>query len=116
MRVRSLGQDDPLEEAMTTLSSIPAWRIPVDRGAWRRRGSQGASGAAPGKSGLHARGEGERVLALESREGTRAPLSTGILQAGILEWVTMPSSFRRSSQCPGWGSMGGSRNLPWRVS
>ena len=27
--------------------------------------------AAPGKSGLHARGEGERVLALESREGTR---------------------------------------------
>ena len=24
---------------------------------------------APGKSGLHARGEGERVLALESREG-----------------------------------------------
>ena len=36
-----------------------------------RRGSQGASRAAPGKSGLHARGEGERVLALESREGTR---------------------------------------------
>ena len=28
--------------------------------------------AAPGKPGLHARGEGERVLALESREGTRA--------------------------------------------
>ena len=27
-----------------------------------RRGSQGASRAAPGKSGLHARGEGERVL------------------------------------------------------
>ena len=29
-----------------------------------RRGSQGASRAAPVKSGLHARGEGERVLAL----------------------------------------------------
>ena len=29
---------------------------------------QGASRVAPGKSGLHARGEGERVLALESRE------------------------------------------------
>ena len=27
------------------------------------------SSVAPGKSGLHARGEGERVLALESREG-----------------------------------------------
>ena len=37
-----------------------------------RRGSQGASRAAPGKSGLHARGEGQRVMALESREGTRA--------------------------------------------
>ena len=36
------------------------------------RGSQGASRAAPGKSGLRARGEGERVMALESREGTRA--------------------------------------------
>ena len=35
-----------------------------------RRGSPGASRAAPGKSGLHARGEGERVLALESREGS----------------------------------------------
>ena len=37
-----------------------------------RRGSQGTSRAVPGKSGLCARDEGERVLALESREGTRA--------------------------------------------
>ena len=28
MRVRSLGQEDPLEEGMTTHSSILAWRIP----------------------------------------------------------------------------------------
>ena len=28
MRVRSLGQEDPLEEAMATHSSILAWRIP----------------------------------------------------------------------------------------
>ena len=34
-----------------------------------RRGSQGASRAVPGKSGLHARGEGERVMALESWDG-----------------------------------------------
>ena len=32
--VRSLGWEDPLEEGMATLSSIPAWRIPMDRGAW----------------------------------------------------------------------------------
>ena len=27
-RVRSLGQEDPLEEGTTTLSSILSWRIP----------------------------------------------------------------------------------------
>ena len=35
MRVRSLGQEDPLEEGMATHSSLLAWRIPMDRGAWR---------------------------------------------------------------------------------
>ena len=33
--VRSLGWEDPLEEGMVTHSSILAWRIPIDRGAWR---------------------------------------------------------------------------------
>ena len=33
--VWSLGQEDPLEEGMATHSSIPAWRIPMDGGAWR---------------------------------------------------------------------------------
>ena len=28
MRVRSLGQEDPLEKGMTTHSNILAWRIP----------------------------------------------------------------------------------------
>ena len=32
--VQSLGWGDPLEEGMATLSSILAWRIPIDRGAW----------------------------------------------------------------------------------
>ena len=27
-RVRSLGQEDPLEKGITTHSGIPAWRIP----------------------------------------------------------------------------------------
>ena len=35
MGIRSLGQEDPLEEGMTTQSSILAWRVPMDRGAWR---------------------------------------------------------------------------------
>jgi len=33
--VWSLGWEDPLEKGMATHSSILAWRIPMDRGAWR---------------------------------------------------------------------------------
>ena len=32
--VPSLGWEDPLGEGMATHSSILAWRIPMDRGAW----------------------------------------------------------------------------------
>ena len=34
MQVCCLGQQDPLEEGMTTHFSVFAWRIPMDRGAW----------------------------------------------------------------------------------
>ena len=34
-RVRSLGQEDPLEKEMITHSSIPAWRIPW---SWQKSG------------------------------------------------------------------------------
>ena len=30
----SLGWGDPLEEGMAFYSSVLAWRIPMDRGAW----------------------------------------------------------------------------------
>ena len=33
--VPSLGWEDPLEEGIQTHSSILAWKIPMDRGAWR---------------------------------------------------------------------------------
>ena len=35
MWVYSLGQENPLEEGMATHFSIPAWGIPMDRGAWQ---------------------------------------------------------------------------------
>ena len=35
MRVGYLGEEDPLEEGMESHSSILAWRIPKNRGAWR---------------------------------------------------------------------------------
>ena len=33
--VQSLGWEDPLEKGMVTHSSIFAWGIPMDRGAWQ---------------------------------------------------------------------------------
>ena len=36
-RVQSLGRKDPLEKGMATHSSILAWRIPMDKGAWWAR-------------------------------------------------------------------------------
>ena len=33
--VQFLRWEDPLEKEMATLFSILAWRIPMDRGAWR---------------------------------------------------------------------------------
>ena len=32
--VQSLGREDPLEKGMAPHSSMLAWRIPIDRGAW----------------------------------------------------------------------------------
>ena len=39
--VQSLGWEDPLEEGMATHSSILAWRIAMDEGAWRSAESMG---------------------------------------------------------------------------
>ena len=33
--VQSLGWEDPLAKGMATQSTTVAWRIPMDRGAWR---------------------------------------------------------------------------------
>ena len=35
IRVSSLGCEDPLEEGIATHSNILAWRIPMDKEAWR---------------------------------------------------------------------------------
>ena len=37
---QSLGQEDPPEEEMATHSSILAWRIPTDTGAWWATGGR----------------------------------------------------------------------------
>ena len=40
--VQSLGREDPLEKSMATHSSILAWRIPTDQGAWKATRSMGS--------------------------------------------------------------------------
>ena len=35
IQVQFLGQEDPLGEDMATHSSVPAWKNPMDRGAWQ---------------------------------------------------------------------------------
>ena len=47
--VLSLGWVDPLEEGMATHSSVLAWRIPRDRGAWWAT----ISGVAQSPTGLN---------------------------------------------------------------
>ena len=38
-QVRSLGRENLLENGIATHSSILAWRIPIDRGAWQATNS-----------------------------------------------------------------------------
>ena len=47
--VQSLGWEIPLEKGMATNSNILAWRIPMDRGAWRAT-VQGVSKSQTGLS------------------------------------------------------------------
>ena len=64
--VRSLGWEDPLEEGMTTHSSILAWRIPMDRGLSFLGGSDrkepacngGDLGSIPGSGRYPGKGHG----------------------------------------------------------
>ena len=41
------GFEDPLKEGMATYSSILAWRIPMDSGAWRATVTESWTHAAP---------------------------------------------------------------------
>ena len=53
--VRSLGQEDPLEEGMATHSSILAWRIPwtEEPGGLQSMGSQGMNEATKQHAGTY---------------------------------------------------------------
>ena len=94
-QVQFLGWKDALEEGMTTHSSILAWRIPVDRGAWWAT----VHGVAESQTQLQFRlaqfssvAQSCPTLWLLGLYPAKLLFSVGILQARILEWVVMPPS------------------------
>ena len=121
--VQSLGWEDPLEKGKATHSNILAWRIPwTIYSSWGRKESDTTewlslsqltynivlvSGLQQSDSVFHVcmcwASLLSRVQLCETpwTETFQASLSMGILQARILEWVSMPSS-RGSSQPRDW--------------
>ena len=81
--VRFLGWGDPLEEGMATRSSILAWRIPMDRGAWRT--TVHAAAAAKLLQSC------PTLCDLRDDNPPGSPIP-GILQARTLEWVAISFS------------------------
>ena len=60
--VQSLGEEDPLEEGMATHSRILAWRISMDRGAWRATVHGIAKSQTQLSTHTHMYGERERAF------------------------------------------------------
>ena len=83
MPVQSLDQEDALEKEMATHSSILAWRIPMDRGAWQAT----VHAAAAAKSLQSCPTLCDPIDG--SPPGSPVP---GILQERTLEWVAISFS------------------------
>ena len=85
--IRSLGWEDPLEDGMVIHSSVLAWRIPMDRGAWRLILGSSTEAAAAAKS--------LQLCPTLWNPIDGNPLGSpipGILQARTLEWVAISFS------------------------
>ena len=64
-----MSREAPLNSTVSLTSQRNPAKLPevmgTSRGHQVQQGAQGASRVLPGKSGLHVRGEGERIIALE---------------------------------------------------
>ena len=70
--VQPLGWEDPLEEGMATHSSILAWRIPTDRGAWQGPQSMGSQRVGHDWVTKHTHTQEPLALYLQSQEQGKA--------------------------------------------
>ena len=95
--VQSLGWEDPLEKGVVTHSSILAWRIPVDRGAWRAA----VHGVTESRVGHHRASNHSRawdnlqiLMLKKAKEETQIYLSTSCMLSLL---------HSESSRETGWG-------------
>ena len=73
-QVRSLGQEDLLEKGMATHSSLLAWKIPMDRGAWWAT--------------VHGVAKSRTQLSSKHRTAQHAPYDTIFLLEYLYPWVS----------------------------
>ena len=92
MVLRPLGWEDPLEEGMASHSSILAWRIPTDRGAWRpivhgvaKSRTSEAFSVRTSKGALRLRGAGQGVPAYTLEDPGLGP-PVDVISGGT--WLT----------------------------
>ena len=89
MHVQSLGWEDPLEEGMATHSSILAWRIPMDRGAWQATARRVTESDTTEQLSMHAYIE-QRItkdLLYSTGTSTQYSLMTYMGKGSEKEWI-----------------------------
>ena len=106
--VQSLGWEDPLEEDMATHSSILAWRIPMDRGAWQGLQSMGSQRVGHDWVTKHTHTKSLWLSCLQSQEQEKAHRSF----ASKSHWANgSANQVLRKERSGGRGA----RNLPSQI-
>ena len=99
--IRSLGWEDPLEKGKATHTSILAWRIPMDRGAWRVT--------------VHGVEESDTTKQLSTAEAlynSPNPLLSVNIVIGFLQWLSRKESACSAEAAGDLGSIPGSGRSP----
>ena len=112
IQLQSLGWEDPLEEEMATQSSILAWRIPMDRGAWWATVPWGRRESDATEVTQHARAE--RKHSARNINKIKQCLVIGLQRSACLEPTCPRTSSKRENRafscvCRGEAGLRGAR-------